>query len=452
MFKVDELIKATKARLASSKKDAIIKGISIDSRIIKPGEAFVAIKGNNFDGHDFIGEVINKGASCIIKEAAVKKDIGTNTVVIEVKDTIRALGDIAQYQRKKFDIPVIAVTGSNGKTTAKEMIARVLSGKFKVLKNFGTKNNHIGLPMALLGLDSSYDLAVLEVGTNHFGEIAYLAKICSPNIVVITNIGSSHLEFLNNLKGVFKEKYTLINKLKAPYLAILDSDDGLLKKEITKKIKKPFIISFGIKNKSDFIAQDIKASNGKIEFLVNRKYAFTLNTLGHYNIYNALAAITAGRIFGLDYGDIARRLSDFDFPQSRLKLAEFNNIRFIDDTYNSNPLSLRQALEALERFKTKGRKIFIMGDMLELGSRKDIFHYEAGRKIAGICDVFITVGELSCLSAKGARDSGFTKDSFHCKSASEARDILLKKISPTPEDIVLVKGSRSMKMEEVFKI
>ena len=458
MFKVNELLKATGGRLINAKGDISIRGISIDSRTINSQDAFIAIRGNNFDGHNFIEESIKKGASCVIKESRFKIDAGSwmignrrKVALLEVKDTIKALGDIARYHRSKFDIPIIAVTGSNGKTTTKEMAAWILSKKYKVLKNEGTKNNQIGLPLTLLSLNNYHDIAVLELGTNHFGEIDYLARVCQPNIGIITNIGLAHLEYLHNLESVFKEKYTLIKNLQRPYVAILNADDGLLRKKIAGMSKKAFILGFGVKNKSDFFAAHIRELNGKTEFLL-QKYRFTLNTLGVYNIYNASAAIAVARIFGIGLRSIASRLTTFHFPQSRLKLITLNKIKFIDDTYNSNPASLKHALDTLNNFKIKGRKIFVMGDMLELGRYNRLFHCRVGRDVAKVCDVFISVGELSKLTAKAAVALGFDiKNMFTCATCSEARDILLNKVSPRGKDIVLVKGSRLMKMEEIFR-
>jgi len=460
MLKVNELLKATGGCLISGRENIVIKGISIDSRTIKRGEAFIAIKGDNFDGHDFIAEAIKRGASCIIHEPRTTSCLpaGRNheprkSVFIEVKDTIRALGDIARFQRNKFDIPIIAVTGSNGKTTAKEMISWVLSKKFKVLKNEGTKNNQIGLPLTLLNLNRSYDIVVLEIGTNHFGEVENLAKVCLPNIGIITNIGPAHLEYLCNLKGVLREKYALIRNLKEPHLAILNLDNTLLRRQILKKFKKPIILSFSIKHRADFYVSNIKNFHDKIEFLVNQKYKFTLKTLGRHNIYNALVAIAVARVFGTEYKDIASQLAIFDFPQGRFNFVTLNKIRFIDDTYNSNPFSLKQALDTLANSRVKGRKIFVMGDMLELGSAKELLHYRVGGKVKQACDVFITVGKLSRLAAEAARRSGFDiKNIFTCQSTQEACDILFNKISPRPDDLVLVKGSRAMKMEEIIRV
>ncbi len=456
MFKINELIKIAAVKLIGAviNNDISVSGISIDSRTIKPGQAFIAVKGNNFDGHDFINEAIKKGAVCVISESGFRlKDIGSMPQVarLEVKDTVRALGDIARFWRQKFDIPVIAVTGSNGKTTTKDMAAWILSKRFKVLKSIGTQNNQIGLPLTLLNLDASYDCAVLEIGTNHPGEIEYLSKICLANIGLITNIGPSHLEFLKDLKGVFDEKYALVEFLKKPRIAMLNADDDLLKKELNRAGAKRAAFGFGIKNYCDFQATDIKFSKAGIQFLA-RKYKFRLKALGYSNVYNALSAIAVARILGMSYKDIALRLAAFSFPQGRLNFIKLGKLRFIDDTYNSNPASLSQALDVLDKLKVKGRKIMVMGDMLELGPRGDSFHQQAGKDAARICDAFITVGMLSRISADTAREAGFdSKSIFVCETSSQARDILFRKLMLGPDDIVLVKGSRSMKMEEVLK-
>jgi UDP-N-acetylmuramoyl-tripeptide--D-alanyl-D-alanine ligase len=452
MFTVNELLKATSGRLICGRKSTLIKGISTDSRTFSGAEAFVAIKGDNFDGHDFIGQAIKKGAVVIIKDRRLMRLDRGAAVFIEVKDTIKALGDIARFQRKKINIPVIAVTGSNGKTATKEMIAQVLSSKFKVLKNKGTENNQIGLPSTLFKLDKSYDLVVLELCTNHFGEIDYLAKVCLPNIGVITNIGPAHLEYLEDLAGVFKEKTSLLKNLKKPALAIMNADDLKLNKEVMRINKKIVIFGFGISRKSDFCVQDIRFRENKIEFRV-RKQKFSLDTFSFCNIYNALAAISIGRIFGIGYKEMAKSLANFNFPQGRFCLRRIRGTSFIDDTYNSNPTSLKEALNALANIPVKGRRIFIMGDMYELGRKAEFFHRQAGKDIARICDIFIGVGKLSMVTAEAVRIYGLSaKYILTCESSFQARDILFNRIIPTKNDIILVKGSRRMKMEEVLKV
>ncbi len=448
MFKIPELLKATGGVLISGDAGIIVEGISIDSRSVKKNEAFLAIKGERFDGHDFIDAVVKKGIKCVITQKAGKR---CGASFIQVKDTTKALGDIARFNRNRFKhIPLIAVTGSNGKTTAKEMIAWILSSKFKVLKNEGTKNNHIGLPLTLLKLDSSYDLAVLEIGTNHFGEVDYLSKIAQANIGVLTNIGPSHLEYLKNFEGVFREKYALVKNLKRPAIAILNIDDKFLRKVALKKKKTPFVLGVGIEKAGDFSASGVKYTSGKPSFVLNKRFRFALQSLGYYNIYNSLLAIATSRIFGLGYRDISSRLSRFSLPKSRLNFIEINGISFIDDTYNSNPLSMKQALGVLKNLPSRGRKIIVMGDMLELGVQSISLHAGVIKEALKFSDTLITVGPLtkSCLNRVNAAKNNI----FTCQTSSEAKEILFKRVCVGPQDIVLVKGSRGMKMEEVFKI
>jgi UDP-N-acetylmuramoyl-tripeptide--D-alanyl-D-alanine ligase len=451
MFKVNELASVAQGKIIGGSRSLEVKGISIDTRTIKKTDAFIAIKGKDLDGHDFIDQAIKKGSRCIIAERINPKSLNKKTVFIRVKDTIKALGNIARFHRERFDIPVIAVTGSNGKTTTKDMIAWTLSKKFKVLKNEGTKNNHIGLPMTLLGLDNSHCCVVIEAGTNHPGEIEYLARIARPTIAVITNIGHSHLEHLKTVDGVFKEKITLLKHLVKPSIAILNADDEHLKKLAASGSKRPFVIAAGVTSQADFTARNIIRDNDTLEFLVNGKYLFALKVLGLYNVYNALMAVAVGRIFGMKYEEISSRLASFSLPQNRLTFFERKKIKFINDTYNSNPLSLRQALDTLEHYSARGKKIFIMGDMMELGSRKEALHFQAGCDAAGVCDIFVAVGDLSKFAAEGARKSGLEdKNIFTCKNSKAAKELLLRKIAPCSRDIILVKGSRSMTMEEVF--
>jgi len=453
MFKVDEIIQATKGKFIQGSLTGKIAGISTDSRMIRSQEAFLALRGKNFDGHDFVGRALKLKVSCLIVEKMPDFLIPDSVTVIKVKDTTTALGDIARFQRQKINLPLIAVTGSNGKTTTKEMIAWVLSAQAKVLKNEGTKNNQIGLPQTLIQLTKKDRFAVVEIGTNHFGEVDYLAKIARPNIGVITNIGPSHLEFLKDLKGVTKEKSTLLENLAKPAIVLLNADDKSLKGLINRSIKGRQYLSFSINEKSDFCASDIKLKNKSVEFKVNSKFNFQLQTLGSYNIYNALAAIAVGRIFGLSYGLIRARLASFKFPKGRLNLVESKGLRFIDDTYNSNPLSLKVALAALAAANCKGRKILIMADMLELGKQKELLHRQIAWSITNSCDLLIAVGNLAQITARAARESGLpAKQIFCCANALAARNLLFRKIFPKADDLILVKGSRSMKMEEVLSL
>lgn len=453
MFRVDEIIQATQGILVQGSPADKITGISTDSRSLRPKEAFLALCGNNFNGHDFIATAIKSKASCLIVEQDFKAKVPAALTVIKVKDTTLALGNIARFQRQKINLPVIAVTGSNGKTTTKEMVAWVLSANAQVLKNEGTKNNQIGLPQTLIQLTPRDKFAVIEIGTNHFGEVDYLAKIAGPNIGIITNIGPSHLEFLKDLKGVAKEKTALLDNLAKPAIALLNADDRSLKGLIKHKAAGLQVFSYGINAQSDFCASGVKLSNGKVKFKVNSKFNFELSTLGDYNIYNAIAAIAVGRILGLSYPIIRQRLSTFKFPKGRLNLVEFKGLRFIDDTYNSNPLSLKTALAALAAAKCKGRKILIMGDMLELGKQKELLHRQIAWSITNTCDLLIAVGSLARFTAASARKQGLAdRQIFCCDNALAAKDLLFKKVLPETDDLILVKGSRSMKMEKILGV
>lgn len=451
MFKLEELVYACGGVLVRpASRCGIIRSFSTDSRTIKKNDCFIALKGCKFDGSLFINEAIKKGAVCVIGERGSSAGALTTVPFIEVKDTVKCLASIANFNRRIFDIPVIAVTGSNGKTTVKEMAAACLSSRYEVSSNEGTKNNHIGLPQSLLKLSPLSQLGIFEMGTSNFGEIGYLAGICQPNAAIITNIGPSHLEYFKDLNGVFSEKRTLIDNLKVPGLAILNNDDPYLRKIINKRSRRPVTLSFGVRNKSDFTASGIKFYSDRSTFVINRSIRITLASLCAHNIYNALAAAAVARVFGISYKDISRRLSSFKFPGGRFNVFEYNKAVFIDDSYNSNPLSFGSALKALDKFKGKGRRIVIMGDMLELGQKKEVFHTDAGHAAASVCDVFISVGSLSKFAASAARESGI-KHVFCCDSSREAGEILFNKIFPRRDDVVLVKGSRSMKMEQVFR-
>ena len=460
MFRLDQIAKVVSGRLLLGNPSSRVSEVSIDSRTIKPRQLFIAIKGDNFDGHDFIREVIKKGANAVIFSKRIKnfpRGISTELInevgFIAVENTRLALSRLASFHRDKFNIPVIAITGSNGKTTTKEMLSWVLSSRAKVLKSPATENNLIGVSLALLKLNNSFDFAVLELGSNHFGEIANLTSIVKPTVGIITNVGSSHLKYLINKKGVFKEKKSLLKGLKGPGIRVLNRDDSYLRRIATSKHS--LNITYGINNKSDFMASEIKfTSQRQWEFILNsvKQNRVCLNTIGYANIYNALAVISVARLFARDYALIRKRLSNFVFPKRRLRLVKINGISFIDDTYNANPASLSEAIDVLAKAPIVGRRIFVMGDMLELGKQAPEFHHQAGSNIAGVCDAFICVGGLAGFAARGAIESGLSRDCvFTCQDSRKAGELLFKSLKPNPKDLILVKGSRLMKMEEVLK-
>ncbi|MCU0651136.1 MAG: UDP-N-acetylmuramoyl-tripeptide--D-alanyl-D-alanine ligase [Candidatus Omnitrophica bacterium] len=455
MFKISELKKASSGRLVRKGSSGSASSVSIDSRSVKRGQAFIAVKGDRFDGHDFVEQALKKGAACVIVQKGFCVSLPGKASVIEVDDTVRALGDIARYHRARFDIPVIAVTGSNGKTTTKDMLAWLLSAGRKVLKNEGTQNNHIGVPMTLLKLDRSYKCAVIELGTNHFGEIAYLAGIAAPNIAIITNIGPSHLEFFKDLAGVLKEKKNVLKFLQNPNICVLNADDpilsGLNKSRSIAGKGKPFYITFGVEQPCDFKAQNILRQGDFLRFSTASCGELKLNTPGKKNIYNALAAIAVSRMLGMSYSAIARRLESFTFPGGRLTIKRVKEALVIDDTYNANPQSLTQALETLRDLGSCARRIMVMGDMLELGDQAEKFHRDAGTQAASSCDVFITVGKRSMAAAANAITAGLEKSQvFACSDLAQAKDVLLNTVTIKKDDHILLKGSRGMKLDQML--
>jgi len=448
MIHLDDVISSTGAQLIQKGDHERFCGVSIDSRTAKKGEVFFAVKGERFDGHDFIRQAIAQGVGALV----VSKDFcpqeeSSSVSILKVADTVVALGKLAQQRRRNTAIPFIAVTGSNGKTTSKEIIAAVLSQKYRVLKNTGTFNNHIGLPMTLLGLRPDHEACVAELGTNHFGEITYLGGILEPDIGVITNIGLSHLEFFKNKAGVLKEKKSLVPFLKGPKILFLNRDDALLKKiKIAAGVN---VFYFGIDEASDVRASDISLIRNRVCFTLNKKHRFRLNSVGRFNVYNGLAAIGCGLVLGVSIKKIRSALEDFIFPLQRLRCIECRGFSIFDDSYNSNPFSLQQAITSLSEYKAAGRRIVVMGDMLELGERSSVFHKKIGDFIARQpIDMLITFGEFSkaCAQAAGNRNKQ-NRTVVTCDSKEEIVAFLKQYIKAG--DALLIKGSRLLKMEEI---
>jgi len=439
---------------SSLKGDQLLRGISIDSRKVDPNNIFVAIPGEKFDGHRFVGEAVEKGAKAVVidreKKNIVPPEVYGKTAVILVSDTKRALRDVALWYRSKFNLPVVAVTGTNGKTTTKDMIAQVLSSEFQVLKSPESYNNLIGVPLTLFQLNPEYEALVLELGMSSPGEISILTKISQPQIGVITNIGPAHLESMQSMERIAKAKFELPGNMPSPRTLVLNADDQILAKRIARTQPEEKVVSFGVKKKADFIADRIEANgNGYISFRVNKNTQVKLSLLGWHNVYNALAAFSVGRLLGVEEPKIKEGLESFSPSRLRMELVSIDNIRIINDSYNANPVSMEKALETLKNMKTFGRKIAVLGDMLELGYREMDFHLELGRKVAqsGV-NLLITIGQLARFIGEGAREAGLrSSDILNLKNNSEVSLYLLENLKEG--DLVLVKGSRKMKTEEI---
>ncbi len=461
MFTITEIIEAAKGTLVQGPAKGQARSVCIDSRIVKKGELFIAVKGEVFDGHDFIDSVIAKGVRILIVHKPVKgRFFNSKISVIRVEDTIRALGDIARFHRSRFKIPVIVLTGSAGKTTTKEMIAAVLSRKYKVLKNEGTQNNHIGVPLTLLKLRVPHQMVVLECGTNQPGDIVWLADVARPGFAVFTNIGESHLEKLKTVNGVLKEKWTLTSFMGAKDTVIINADDALLSQQ-TRKKNLFKIMTYGIKAKADWKASDTNIVSGRyLNFQVDGPHGrhtrhsqlfgkiVELNSCGVNNVYNALAAVCCGVFFKVPPHDIVQALKSFELPQGRGQIVRLGRGWLINDTYNANPVSMRSALQTLQAIETRLKRIFVAADMLELGSQSRVLHQAMGRAIgaAGV-DVLITVGPLAGLMAANLKRRDKKMQVFACRDVESAQKCLAKVFHNG--DAVLIKGSRRMRMEQV---
>ena len=434
-------------RAPSWRTPAGFSGVSIDSRSLKRGSVFVAIRGKNRDGHRFIAQAVRKGASLLVVSEKISG--AADLPVILVKDTTVALGQIAGAYRRGFNIPVIAVTGSAGKTTTKDMIAAVLGSRFRVLKNEKTLNNQYGVSLTVLGLRPGHEALVIELGTNNPGEIKWLAEIAQPTVAVLTNIGESHLEGLKNRPGVYREKSAIFRGIGSKGHVIFNNDDPYLRK-IPGEKKRPRVLTYGIERSSDLRARKIRVKNNrKICFHVNG-HGFILNTPAPCYVYNALAAILCGRLFGIRDRDSKKALEKLVFGNHRQQMREIGGVTVIDDTYNSNPVSVRNALNTLDALTARGKKIFITADMLELGAQSAPLHREKGRWIArSSADVAITVGKFSRHAANSIRGGNKRIGVFHHAGVAGIPE-RLKKLC-RPGDIVLVKGSRGMRMERVIE-
>lgn len=453
MFTIPEILQATRGTLIKKGSPALkaIRGVSIDSRTLCPEELFIAIEGDRFDGHDFIAQAIEKKASVLIvskRKFSFPKNSSYPPVVL-VKDTTKALGDLAHFHRQRFSIPMMAVTGSNGKTTTKEMIAAVLEARYKVLRNVATENNHIGVPTTLLKLNPSHQMAVLEFGTNRFGDIGWLSQIANPTIGLFTNIGESHLEFLKTPSGVFKEKTEMIKYMKPPMTLVINRDDQYLQRILNRKFRGK-IVTYGIDFPSDVQAVELKMVDpAQLQFKVQEQ-TFLLKTPAAHNVTNALAAIACGRLFQLSFPEIQKCLAKFNFPKGRQAVHRNSRFTVIDDTYNANPVSVRSALKTLGSFNGNGKKIFVCADMLELGFRSRELHSQIGKSIGkSPVDAVFTIGQCARLISQTAKrvNKSLTADHFDTLEGMHHR---LKEYCQRG-DIVLVKGSRGMRMERTVE-
>jgi UDP-N-acetylmuramoyl-tripeptide--D-alanyl-D-alanine ligase len=422
-------------------EDVMLQGISTDTRTLQAGQLFVALHGPNFDGHDYLVEAKAKGAAACMVEKPV-----ANCSALFVGDTRLALGQLARAWRRHFAMPLIAVTGSNGKTTVKEMLASIFVQLGDVLATRGNLNNDIGVPLTLLGLDSSHTSAVVELGANHGGEIAYLTALAEPNVAVITNAASAHLEGFGTLTGVANAKGEIFQGLKDDGTAIINADDEFasLWRGLAKDKK---VLSFGLRNPADITAQWQAGDHGSQIHVSTPagKVKLQLALLGQHNVMNALAAIAAAQAAGIKLATIKAGLESMQPVAGRLQLkaGSIHGSRIIDDTYNANPASLAAAIEVLAGFA--GKHVLVLGDMGELGDEAKELHAEAGRfaRAHGV-DRLVTVGPMAAAAAEA-----FGKGAQQCDDHEDVSNVLEQELGA--DVTVLVKGSRLSQMERVVQ-
>jgi len=446
--KVCELNGILGGELISKDADAPVKGLSIDTRTIRPGDFYFAVRGDNFDGHDFIPDAVSKGAAGIIAE---RKCASGGGIVpghfISVRDSREAMRITAKYLRSLVDIPVIGITGTNGKTTVKEMVGRILSSRSKICKSRKSFNNSIGVALTCFELDSDDNAAVFELGSNHPGEISALADIIAPSIAVITNVGDGHLEFFGDRKGVFIEKTSIARHVPGDGYVFLNKDDPFLSGTDCGKAKVRY---FGSSGDCDYRVGDIVYNDNGYDAIINDE-KYRIPVPGVHNVMNAAAAIGVAETLGMCTDDIKKALAGFSLPEKRLEKHRVRGLCFINDAYNANPDSFRSALDVLKGTHCDGNRILVAGDMLELGDATFRLHQEAGRDVASKnIDYLITLGKAAESIARGAVGAGMKEERvFMRKSHEEVAATICSLFSE--KDIVLLKGSRGAKLEEVIK-
>ena len=420
-----------------------------DSRKVRSGDLFVALKGAKADGHDFAETAINHGAVA----ALVSRPISEKLPSIEVEDTLRAYGEIAAGYRKLTGVKVVGITGSVGKTTTKEMTASVLEAAYHTAKTEGNHNNNLGLPMTIMDMPENTEVAVLEMGMNHSGEMEYLSDIARPDLAIITNIGTMHIEHLGTREGILQAKLEIMRGMPEDGAGVFNGDEPLLWN--IRAIGKHKKYYYGIENHAcDVTATDIVELDDGVRFVVHgfgQQFELFVPMLGRHAVYNALAATTVGLLLGVKPEQIQARFSSFHNTGMRQKIYVKNGVTIIEDCYNAGPESTEAALDVLAGIKTDGRRIAVLGDMLELGNRSAAEHYRIGRLAVGKADLLLTYGEHSVRALTGAITGGMNpKNTDHFDTHEDMAHMLKMRVSEG--DVVLFKGSRGMRMEKVLQL
>ena len=449
MWTLHQILEATGGEVVRGSSSAAVSGITIDSRRLAPGEAFIAIQGRRLDGHNFLDEAAHRGASCLIVSYLPTPRNGSASLpTILVDDTTKALGDLARFHRRRFTQPFIAITGSCGKTTTKELVAHLLGSSEAILKTFGTQNNHIGVPLTILRMRPSHRMAVVELGSNHPGEIRYLASIIEPDVALITNIGPVHLEFFGSLAGVLREKTSLLEALHSHGTAVLPGDQLDVCLEASRRLPATVRrVTFGTTDRCDLQALDIqKMPQGMLLRVRDHVSPWTIPLVGYHNVENTLAAIACAWAVGIPLSQTTERLTSFTPVPLRSEVVRCHGLTILNDCYNANPLSFARALQTLRDLEVP-RRLAIVGDMLELGSYAPAAHQAIGRLAVQLgIDAVLAVGEHAEEVAQGVREER-TDGVATYRTVPELLEALPMTLQEG--DGLLVKGSRKLNLEQV---
>lgn len=450
---VQDILNVTKGELITGDKNLICKSFSKDSRKIEKGDTYIGIKGEKFDGSRFWKQALENGADCVIVEnvefTKADKENLKNKTIIKVKNTLEALYEIAKFKRNLYKIPVIAITGSVGKTSTKDIVANVVSQKYKTLKTIGNNNNNIGLPFTILKL-KHHEAMVLEMGMNHFGEISLLTSIAKPDVCIITNIGTSHIGNLGSRENILKAKLEILEG-NPNSLVIINNDNDLLNEWHNKNSTKYNITTYGIKNESDFNAKDITLNQDGSEFSCNIKgknVSVKVPVGGEHFVLNSLCAIAVGNYLNIETSKIIKGIEEFELTKKRMDIAELKNgIKIINDAYNASFESMKATLKYLSDFNN--RKIAVLGDMFELGEFSKELHEKVGKEVVkNNIDILICSGENSKYIVAQAKKEGMNEENIYYFEDKEKILDLLKTIAKKG-DIILFKASNGMKFFEL---
>ena len=460
---VKDIVGLCKGKVLIGEENEVLENFVKDTREVKEGDIYIGIKGENYDGNLMYEDALKNGAKvCILQTSSVEKILDINNLkekyndrtIVTVDDTVKTLQELARYKRSLYDIPVIGITGSVGKTSTKDIIASVMSKKYNVLKTLGNYNNQIGLPLTILRL-KDHEAMVVEMGMNELGEISNLTKIAKPTVAVITNVGTAHIGILGSRENILKAKLEILEGLKENGTLVINNDNDMLHDWYSKnKSDKYNVLTFGIENESDIMAKNVTVSENGSTYKVDingEGYDVNVSVGGNHFVLNSLCAISIGKLFDIDMEDVLDGISNFELSKRRMQI-EKNKIgaTIINDCYNANYDSMKAALEYLGKVNKK-RKIAVLGDMLELGEYSKTLHEQVGDEVANNnIDILVTVGELSEYIAKEAEQKGMNKEKIYTYTNNSDAIKLLNSIIDK-EDAVLIKASNGMKFQDIYE-